>query len=130
MTADIQPPDLRNPPGYFAFESRTDRRQIPGDILETSPAGASNIRELEGALNRVLLLPIEWYPLTPHLVEVASRTSPQRSDVQPQKIIELVAKEWQTTVEALLGRDRSQKIAQPRQSPCIHRKETDDPFPK
>ena len=51
---------------------------------------------------------------------------PQRSDIAPAKIIELVAKEWQTSVEALLGRDRSQKIAQPRQvAMYLMRKETD-----
>ena len=51
--------------------------------------------------------------------------------LQPQKIIELVAKEWQTTVEALLGRDRSQKIAQPRQvAMYLLRKETDASLPQ
>jgi chromosomal replication initiator protein len=43
----------------------------------------------------------------------------------------LVAKEWQTTVEALLGRDRSQKIAQPRQvAMYLLRKETDASLPQ
>jgi chromosomal replication initiator protein len=56
---------------------------------------------------------------------------PQRSDIQPEKIIELVAKEWQTSVEALLGRDRSQKIAQPRQvAMYLLRKETDASLPQ
>ena len=47
------------------------------------------------------------------------------------KIIELVAREWQTTVDALLGRDRSHKIAQPRQvAMYLLRKETDASLPQ
>ena len=93
----------------------------------------SNIRELEGALNRILAFAdLSGAHLTPQLVEVAlADLLPQRSDVEPAKIIELVAKEWQTTVEALLGRDRSQKIAQPRQvAMYLLRKETDASLPQ
>jgi len=93
----------------------------------------SNIRELEGALNRILAFAdLSGAHLNPQLVEVAlADLLPQRSDVQPQKIIELVAREWQTTVEALLGRDRSQKIAQPRQvAMYLLRKETDASLPQ
>jgi chromosomal replication initiator protein len=56
---------------------------------------------------------------------------PQRRDVVPEKIVELVAREWKTTVEALLGRDRSQKIAEPRQvAMYLLRKETDASLPQ
>jgi chromosomal replication initiator protein len=70
--------------------------------------------------------------LSSQLVEVAlADLLPQRSDVQPERIIELVAKEWQTSVEALLGRDRSQKVAQPRQvAMYLLRKETDASLPQ
>ena len=107
---------------------------MPDDILESIARRVqSNIRELEGALNRILAFAdLSGTPLTPQLVEVAlADLLPQRSDVQPEKIIELVAKEWQTTVEALLGRDRSQKIAQPRQvAMYLLRKETDASLPQ
>jgi chromosomal replication initiator protein len=93
----------------------------------------SNIRELEGALNRILAFAdLSGTHLSSQLVEVAlADLLPQRSDVQPEKIIELVAKEWQTSVEALLGRDRSQKIAKPRQvAMYLLRKETDASLPQ
>ena len=53
----------------------------------------SNIRELEGALNRILAFAdLSGSALTPNLVEVAlADLLPQRSDVEPEKIIELVA---------------------------------------
>jgi chromosomal replication initiator protein len=93
----------------------------------------SNIRELEGALNRILAFAdLSGSMLTSNLVEVAlADLLPQRTDVEPGKIIELVAREWQTTVEALLGRDRTHKIAQPRQvAMYLLRKETDASFPQ
>ena len=134
LTADIQPPDFETRLAILRSKAERNGRQIPGDILESIARRVqSNIRELEGALNRILAFAdLSGAHLTPQLVEVAlADLLPQRSDVQPQKIIELVAKEWQTTVEALLGRDRSQKIAQPRQvAMYLLRKETDASLPQ
>jgi len=134
LTADIQPPDFETRLAILRSKAERNGRQIPGDILESIARRVqSNIRELEGALNRILAFAdLSGAHLTPQLVEVAlADLLPQRSDVQPQNIIELVAKEWQTTVEALLGRDRSQKIAQPRQvAMYLLRKETDASLPQ
>ena len=134
LTADIQPPDLETRLAILRSKAERTGRQIPDEILETIARRVqSNIRELEGALNRILAFAdLSGTHLTPQLVEVAlADLLPQRSDVQPEKIIELVAKEWQTTVEALLGRDRSQKIAQPRQvAMYLLRKETDASLPQ
>src|SRR5512138_174519 len=134
LTADIQPPDLETRLAILRSKAERTARQVPDDILESIARRVqSNIRELEGALNRILAFAdLSGTPLTPQLVEVAlADLLPQRSDVQPEKIIELVAREWQTTVEALLGRDRSQKIAQPRQvAMYLLRKETDASLPQ
>jgi len=134
LTADIQPPDFETRLAILRSKAERTGRQIPGDILETIARRVqSNIRELEGALNRILAFSdLSGTHLTPQLVEVAlADLLPQRGNVQPQKIIELVAREWQTTVEALLGRDRSQKIAQPRQvAMYLLRKETDASLPQ
>jgi len=134
LTADIQPPDLETRLAILRSKAERTMRQVPDDILENIARRVqSNIRELEGALNRILAFAdLSGTPMTPQLVEVAlADLLPQRSDVEPAKIIELVAKEWQTTVEALLGRDRSQKIAQPRQvAMYLLRKETDASLPQ
>ena len=134
LAADIQPPDLETRLAILRSKAERTGRQVPDEILESIARRVqSNIRELEGALNRILAFAdLSGTPLTPQLVEVAlADLLPQRSDVQPEKIIELVAKEWQTTVEALLGRDRSQKIAQPRQvAMYLLRKETDASLPQ
>ena len=134
LTADIQPPDLETRLAILRSKAERTGRQVPHEILESIARRVqSNIRELEGALNRVLAFAdLSGTHLTPQLVEVAlADLLPQRSDVEPQKIIELVAKEWQTSVEALLGRDRSQKIAQPRQvAMYLLRKETNASLPQ
>ena len=134
LTADIQPPDLETRLAILRSKAERTGRQIPHEILESIARRVqSNIRELEGALNRILAFAdLSGTHLTPQLVDVAlADLLPQRSDVEPQKIIELVAKEWQTSVEALLGRDRSQKIALPRQvAMYLLRKETNASLPQ
>ena len=134
LAADIQPPDLETRLAILRSKAERSGRQVSDDILETIARRVqSNIRELEGALNRILAFAdLSGAMLTSQLVEVAlADLIPQRRDVAPEKIIELVAKEWQTTVDALLGRDRSQKIAQPRQvAMYLLRKETDASLPQ
>jgi len=134
LTADIQPPDLETRLAILRSKAERTGRQISDEILESIARRVqSNIRELEGALNRILAFAdLSGSSLTPNLVEVAlADLLPQRSDIAPAKIIELVAKEWQTSVDALMGRDRSQKVAQPRQvAMYLLRKETDASLPQ
>jgi chromosomal replication initiator protein len=134
LAADIQPPDLETRLAILRSKAERTGRKVSDEILESIARRVqSNIRELEGALNRILAFAdLSGTSLTPNLVEVAlADLLPQRSDIAPAKIIELVAKEWQTSVEALLGRDRSQKIAQPRQvAMYLMRKETDASLPQ
>jgi chromosomal replication initiator protein len=77
----------------------------------------SNIRELEGALNRILAFAeLSGSSLTPNLVEVAlADLLPQRGDVEPQKVVDLVAKYFNLSPEKLLSPDRSREVALPRQ---------------
>ncbi len=134
LAADIQPPDLETRLAILRAKAERTGRLVPDEILETIARRVeSNIRELEGALNRIIAFSeLSGQSLTPQLVEAAlADLLPQRRDVVPEKIVELVAREWKTTVEALLGRDRSQKIAEPRQvAMYLLRKETDASLPQ
>lgn len=134
LTADIQPPDLETRLAILRSKAERTGRQVSDDILESIARRVqSNIRELEGALNRILAYAdLSGSSLTPNLVEAAlADLLPQRSDIAPAKVIELVAKEWQVSVDALIGRDRSQKVAQPRQvAMYLLRKETDASLPQ
>jgi chromosomal replication initiator protein len=133
LAADIQPPDLETRLAILRAKAERTGRFISDDILETIARRVeSNIRELEGALNRIIAFAdLSGSSLTPQLVEMALvDLLPQRQNILPEKIIELVAHEWQTSVEALLGRDRTQKIAEPRQvAMYLMRKETDASLP-
>ena len=134
LTADIQPPDLETRLAILGSKAERIGKQIPGEILEMIASRVqSNIRELEGALNRILAFAdLSGTPLTSQLVELAlADLLPQSSEVLPEKIIELVAREWHTTADALLGRDRSHKIVQPRQvAMYLLRKETHASLPQ
>ena len=118
LTADIQAPDLETRMAILRSKADRTGRQISDEILETVARRVqSNIRELEGALNRILAFSeLSGSSLTPNLVEMALvDLLPQSMNLPPEKIMEAVAHQWQTTVEALISRDRSQKIAEPRQ---------------
>ncbi len=134
LSADIQPPDLET--RMAILRSKADRagRQISDEILETIARRVqSNIRELEGALNRILAFAdLSGSALTPNLVEMALvDLLPQNLNLAPEKIMEVVAHQWQISVEALVGRDRSQKVVEPRQvAMYLLRKISNTSFPQ
>ncbi len=134
LAADIQPPDLETRLAILRAKAERTGRYIPDEILDSIARRVqSNIRELEGALNRIIAFAdLSGQLLTPQLVEAALvDLLPQRQDILPEKIVELVAREWKITEDELLGRDRSQKIAEPRQvAMYLMRKETDASLPQ
>ena len=134
LAADIQPPDLETRLAILRAKAERTGRRVPDEILESVARRVqSNIRELEGALNRILAFAdLSGQALTAELVEAAlADLLPQRQTILPERIVELVAREWKTTSEALLGRDRSQKVAEPRQvAMYLMRKETEASLPQ
>jgi chromosomal replication initiator protein len=134
LAADIQAPDLETRLAILRAKAERTGRYIPDEILDTIARRVqSNIRELEGALNRIIAFAdLSGQMLTPQLVEVAlADLLPQRQNILPEKIVELVAREWKISEDDLLGRDRSQKIAEPRQvAMYLMRKETDASLPQ
>jgi chromosomal replication initiator protein len=134
LTADIQAPDLETRLAILRSKAERNGRNVPDEILETIARRVqSNIRELEGALNRIIAFAdLSGSALTSQLAEIAlADLLPHRRDVTPKQLIELVAREWQITVDALLSRDRSHKIAEPRQvAMYLLRKETDASLPQ
>jgi chromosomal replication initiator protein len=134
LAADIQPPDLETRLAILRSKAERTGRYIPDEILGIIGRRVqSNIRELEGALNRIIAFAdLSGQLLTPQLVEVAlADLLPVRQDIGPEKIVELVAREWKISESELLGRDRSQKVAEPRQvAMYLMRKETDASLPQ
>ncbi len=118
LAADIQPPDLETRLAILLSKSERTGRTVPDEILETIARRVqSNIRELEGALNRIVAFAdLSGSPLTLQLAEVAlADLLPQRRDLTTQQVVALVADKFKVTVDQLIGRDRSREIALPRQ---------------
>ena len=90
----------------------------PNEIIEMIARQIqSNIRELEGALTRVLAFSdLSGMPLTTQLVTSAlADLLPQHSSMEPRQVVTTVARAFGITTEQMLGRDRSRGIALPRQ---------------
>jgi chromosomal replication initiator protein len=118
LAADIQPPDLETRLAILRSKAERAGRTVPDEILETIARRVqSNIRELEGALNRILAFAdLSGSPLTPQLAEVAlADLLPQRRDLTTDQVVALVANKFKVSVDQLIGRDRSREIALPRQ---------------
>ncbi len=118
LSADIQPPDLET--RLAILRSKADRagRAVPDEILELiAQQMQSNVRELEGALTRVLAYAdLRGVPLTMELVNAALwDLLPRRKKLQPDQIAQSVAKAFDVSMDRLLSRDRSRKVALPRQ---------------
>jgi chromosomal replication initiator protein len=118
LTADIQPPDLETRIAILRSKAEKIKQNVPAEILETIAGKVqSNIRELEGALTRVLAYSdLTNQSLTLSLVNtVLSDMVPRNRPLEPRNILETVANQYQVTVENLKSKDRSHDIALPRQ---------------
>ncbi len=118
LTADIQPPDLETRIAILRSKAERNGKEVASTILETiARLVQSNIRELEGALTRVLAFSdLSGMPLTPSLVQTAlADLLPQRSGLVSDQVIAVVAREFGISVDDMCGRDRSREVALPRQ---------------
>lgn len=118
LTADIQPPDIETRQAILRAKADRIGYEIPNEIIEIIARRVqSNIRELEGALTRVVAFAnFSGKPLTPQLVETAvADLLPHRSKVKPDEIVKIIAQSFGVTSDQLLGRGRNRQIALPRQ---------------
>ncbi len=118
LTADIQPPDFETRMAILRSKAERAGRQVPNDIIETIARQIqSNIRELEGALTRVLAFSdLSGLPLTPQLVGSAlADLIPQQRQLEPRQVLDAVADAFGISTDRLLSRDRSREVALPRQ---------------
>ena len=134
LTADIQAPDLETRQAILRCKAEHSGRHVPDEILEViAERIQSNIRELEGAFNRVVAFAeLSGTPVTPELANIAlADLLPQRVDIQPESILDLVAKSFSLTADRLISRDRSRNVAFPRQvAMYLMRQEIDISLPQ
>jgi chromosomal replication initiator protein len=118
LIADIQPPDHETRVAILLSKAEKAGRSIPRDVVELiAKKFQGNIREMEGALNRILAfadlsgLPINQSLANSALADLVSHTV----HVDPQQIVNTVASVFKISRDRLLSRDRSKEIALPRQ---------------
>ncbi len=118
LTADIQAPDLETRLAILRSKAERAGRDVAPEHLElVARRVQSNIRELEGALTRVLAYAdLSSLPLSAELIETALvDLLPRGGALTVERILEAVAAHFAVDAEALLGRGRSRDIAYPRQ---------------
>jgi chromosomal replication initiator protein len=118
LIVDVQLPDVETRIAILNSKAERARRHIDQHILELiAQQVQSNIRELEGALTRVLAFAdLSGMPLDEKLVSVAlADMLPDHENFNPDSIVREVARSFNITVDRLMSRDRSRQVALPRQ---------------
>lgn len=118
LTADIQPPDLETRIAILRSKAERNNKQVPALILETIARQVqSNIRELEGALTRVLAFSdLSGLPLSTQLVQTSlADLLPQRSTLETIHVLEAVSNVFGISTGDLCGRSRTRDVVLPRQ---------------
>lgn len=134
LTADIQPPDLETRIAILGSKAKAQPIDVPRDLLYfIARQIQNNIRELEGALNRVLAyVRLTGYPLTIKTAELALTDMLARPVIlTPSEIVEEVARYYSLGADSLRGRSRSKEIARSRQvAMYLAREETQASLPQ
>ncbi|MFH1085692.1 MAG: chromosomal replication initiator protein DnaA [Chloroflexota bacterium] len=118
LTADIRPPDLETRIAILQTKAETLGVRVPDEVLEfVAQQVSSNIRELEGALNRVLAWArMMGRPLTVQTAEKAlADVIHLPTQATADDILRAVAAYFGLRVEDLTGSRRPRSIAMPRQ---------------
>ncbi len=120
LLADVGFPDYETRMAILRKKEEADGFHLDDEILDYIATNIkSNIRELEGALNKLLALSnLEKTEITMEIAEreLQNIISPDKPrEVTPQLIIEIVADHFNITVDQIISKNRSKVISNPRQ---------------
>ena len=119
LITDIQPPDIETRMAILTMNSEYRNMRVPEEVLEyIAKQVTSNIRELEGALMRVIAYAsLNQVPLSKQIavkalsdVFTASETS-----VTPEEIVKAVSEHYSLKLEEIRGAGRRKEVVIPRQ---------------
>ncbi|QIB27860.1 chromosomal replication initiator protein DnaA [Caloranaerobacter azorensis] len=136
LIADIQPPDLETRIAILRKKAKVENIHVPNDVmLYIATKIQSNIRELEGALIRIVAYSsltnreVTVDLATEALKDIISNTKPREINVKLIK--EIVAQNFNVKVEDFDSKKRTRSIAYPRQiAMYLCRELTDLSLPK
>ena len=134
LTADIQLPDFETRMAVLRSKAERAGRSVDQAHLEIIARRVqSNIRELEGALTRVLAFSdLSGVPLSQEMVETALiDLLPHNGVLTVERIISAVAEQFGVEEDRMLGRGRTREVALPRQvAMYLIREETSESLPR
>ena len=120
LIADIQPPNLETRMAILVSKAEQIGVSLPESIIELiAKRVQKNVRELEGSLNRIVAFAqlmntrINLESVSQILDDLSSDAA--RHSIDPERIIEETAKYYKLSSGDILGRRRTQHIAQARQ---------------
>ena len=120
LMADIGAPDYETRMAILRRKVESDDMVLSDDILNYIANNIkSNIRELEGALNKLLAYSnLEKTDITMEIAqkELQNIITPDKPrEITPQLIIEVVSEHFQISLDQMISKNRSNEIARPRQ---------------
>ena len=119
LIADIQPPDLETRIAILRSKAELQGFPVPPDVIQyLARRVPSNIRELEGSLNRIIAYAtLNERQLSVDLAAAAldSLSGPRRAQLTPQTIIDCVCKYFGLSHDQVTGKSRDKSIVVPRQ---------------
>ena len=118
LQADISQPDLETRVAILQSKAQSINQTVSTDVLMLiAERVESNIRELEGALNRLIIqAPFHNRQLDRSVAEeILDTLVPQRRPREAASVVQIVARHFHLTTEDLLGRSRTKEIANARQ---------------
>ena len=120
LMADIGTPDYETRMAILRKKIEADEMNLSDEILNYIATNIkSNIRELEGALNKLLAYSnLEKTEITMEIAqkELQNIITPDKpKEITPQLIIEVVSEHFQISLDQMISKNRSKDIARPRQ---------------
>jgi chromosomal replication initiator protein len=134
LTADVQPPDEETRRAILLAKAEELNCYVPDNVIEfIAHNSRQNIRELEGALNKVVAFAnLTGRPIDLDLVNMALADSLRRPErISVEQIIDTVGRYYNVSADALISSSRKGPIARPRQVIMyLARTETDASLPQ
>lgn len=120
LLADVGYPDYETRMAILRRKEEMDGFHLDDEILDYIATNIkSNIRELEGALNKLLAFSnLEHTEITMEVAvrELQNIISPDKPrEITPQLVIEIVSEHFHISTDQMISKNRSNDIAKPRQ---------------
>jgi chromosomal replication initiator protein len=131
LIADLTPPDLETRIAILRSKAEDQLNLIPAEVIEfIARKVVSNVRELEGALNRVVAYAsMSGMPINNELASAVLSNvmyNPKKRSITPQRIVRAVAEYYGVNLDQLRSSKRDRAIVVPRQiAMYLIREETD-----